>query len=156
MRDRITAAIDDASVTARALWHTRMFDRLRPRALPVLLRQRRSGASGASTLLRLNAASQPQAEAIVWGPNRFTWVELDRRVDRVAASLQHRHGLGKGDSIVLVMHNRGELLELQAAASRIGAGSVPLSWRSTLSRPWLACLISTSIFAAWCSTSAMS
>lgn len=130
MREQIAAGLADALVTARALVKTRMLDRLKPRALPVLLRQRASGSAGPSSLFRLNAAAKPNGEAFVWSGHRLDWTEADRRVDRIAAGLRERHGLAKGDSVVLMMHNTGAIVEIQAAMSRIGGGTVPISYRS--------------------------
>src|SRR5690606_15528540 len=114
MKDAIFGALDSAGVYARALIKTRMIKRLHPRALPVLIRSRRAGTSGPSTLFRLNAASQPDKEAVVDETSRRTFAEVDRRIDRLAHGLARAHGLGRGDSAVLLMRNRAEILEIQA------------------------------------------
>ncbi len=131
MKSVILGALDSAGVYARALWKTRMIERLHPRALPVLVRSRRAGTAGPSTLFRLNAASQPGKEAVVDESCRRTYAEMDRRIDRLAHGLGRTHGVGRGDSAVLLMRNRAEILEIQAAMSRLGGGAVSVSWRST-------------------------
>jgi fatty-acyl-CoA synthase len=55
---------------------------------------------------------------------------LHERMSRAASALQQR-GLGRGSSVVLLMRNRPEFLEVQAGAGRIGAAAVSASWRST-------------------------
>jgi fatty-acyl-CoA synthase len=102
-----------------------------PSALPIIAKQGLRGATGPATLIRISAATQPDREALISDARRLTFRDLDTRVDRLAAGLHRHHGLRRGDSAVLVMHNRGELLEAQAAMSRIGGGAVSVSWRST-------------------------
>ncbi|MCS6799078.1 MAG: AMP-binding protein [Myxococcota bacterium] len=117
---------------ARALIRTGMIWNLRPSVLPVLVRQRLRGAgSGPSALIRLAAAARPDALAVVDGHRRYTYAEIDRRVDAIAAGMRGRLGLSRGSSAVLVMRNRVELLEAQAALGRVGASTVAASTRST-------------------------
>ena len=131
-RDRVTGGpLSSATVLARAMWHTGMVRRLRPGLVPMLLRQTLRAESGPSTIYRLNAASQPNKEALVDGDRRLSYRELDRRIDRLAHGLATRHGVGRGDTAVLLMHNRAEILEAQGAMSRLGGGAVSLSYRST-------------------------
>jgi len=131
MLDALSDALDRAGVFAKALWKKGMVFDVPPSALPTIAKQRLKGSTGPATLIRINAATQPDREALVSDARRLTWKDLDRRVDRLAAGLFHHHGLRRGDSLVLIMHNRGELLEAQAAMSRIGGGAVSVSWRST-------------------------
>jgi fatty-acyl-CoA synthase len=131
MPNALLSALSTANVYVRAIAHTGMYVRLTPRALPTLIRSRRAGSSGPSTLVKLNAVAQPTKQALVWKGHRLTYAELDRRVDRLAHGLSTRHGIGKGDAAVILMHNRGEIVEVQAAMSRLGGGAVSVSWRST-------------------------
>lgn len=78
------------------------------------------GSLNASVVYRIYAKRTPNAPAIIWRNRTTTWADLDRRIDRFAAGLQRR-GIGRGDSIVLLMSNRPELVELAAAAARCGA-----------------------------------
>jgi fatty-acyl-CoA synthase len=55
---------------------------------------------------------------------------VHERIQRAAAALQGR-GLGPGSSVVLLMRNRPEFVEVQAGAGLIGAAAVSASWRST-------------------------
>ena len=131
-RERVTGGgLAGAAVLARAMWHTGMVRRLRPGILPMLVRQTLRAESGPSTIYRLNAAAQPAKEAIVDRDRRLSYGELDRRIDRLAHGLRARHGVSRGDTAVLLMHNRREILEAQGAMSRLGGGAVSLSYRST-------------------------
>ncbi len=131
MLHALSDALGRAGVFTKALWKKGMVWGVPPSALPIVARQRLRGALGPASLIRISAATQPDREAIVSEERRLTYHDLDRRVDRLAAGLSHHHGLRRGDAAVLMMHNRGELLEAQAAMSRIGGGAVSVSWRST-------------------------
>jgi fatty-acyl-CoA synthase len=60
----------------------------------------------------------------------LTYAQVHERIQRAAAALQAR-GLGPGSSVVLLMKNRPEFVEVQAGAGVIGAAAVSASWRST-------------------------
>src|SRR5579862_5438941 len=62
---------------------------------------------------------------------RFTYAELNRRTDRLAAVLAAR-GIGKGDRVALLAPNCAEYFELQFACGRLGAIMLPLNWRLTV------------------------
>src|SRR5512143_1847411 len=62
---------------------------------------------------------------------KFTYAELDRRSDRLAAALA-RLGIARGDRVALLAPNCAEYFELQFAASRLGAIMLPLNWRLTV------------------------
>ena len=78
------------------------------------------------TLPGRNARHYPDAEALVFEGRRFTWRELDARINRTANALLGL-GLGKGDKIALLLPNSLELVELYWAIAKIGAVAVPLS-----------------------------
>ncbi|MET0401007.1 MAG: (2,3-dihydroxybenzoyl)adenylate synthase [Cystobacter sp.] len=71
-------------------------------------------------LLRERATRHPERTALVAGPLRLSYQELDARVDRLAAGL---HGLGiqARDRVVVQLPNLGEFLEVIFALFRIGA-----------------------------------
>ena len=62
---------------------------------------------------------------------KFTYAELDRRIDRLAAALAAM-GIGKGDRVALLAPNCAEYFELQFACGRLGAIMLPLNWRLTV------------------------
>jgi len=131
MHQRIADAADVVGLYARTAFRTGGLGRMGPRALGVMLHHRLAGATGPSTMYRVNAAAEPDKVAIVWGDTRITFGELDRRIDGLAGGLQRQHGIRRADAGVIIMRNRPEVLEAQAAMSRLGGGAVSISWRST-------------------------
>ncbi|MBW5426275.1 AMP-binding protein, partial [Streptomyces sp. BG9H] len=73
-------------------------------------------------LLRDRAAEHPDRIAIVdpAGGRRWTYGQLDRRADRLAAGLLAR-GIAKGDKVVVQLPNIAEFFETIFALFRIGA-----------------------------------
>jgi fatty-acyl-CoA synthase len=88
------------------------------------------GARNPSLLFRFHAANAPSKVALRWRDRTLTYAQLDERMDRAGAGLGRR-GLRRGDSVVIMMRNRPEFLEVQGGASRLGAAAVSVSWRST-------------------------
>lgn len=74
-------------------------------------------------------------EALVDGERRLTYRELNRRVNRLAGSLQAL-GLAHGDRCAILAHNCLEYVEVIFATAKLGLTLVPLNWR--LSPPELA------------------
>jgi fatty-acyl-CoA synthase len=64
---------------------------------------------------------------------RFTYRELNERAERVAAMWQNTCGLGKGDRLGILAHNRLEFLDAFFAAGKSGVVLVPLNTRLTIS-----------------------
>jgi fatty-acyl-CoA synthase len=62
---------------------------------------------------------------------RFTYAELDERIDRLAAHLAAL-GVAKGERVAVLAQNTTETLEVQFAAFRLGAIFVPLNVRLTV------------------------
>ncbi|RVU28061.1 long-chain-fatty-acid--CoA ligase [Streptomyces antnestii] len=62
------------------------------------------------------------------GDRRLTFPELDARVSRLANALAAR-GIGRGDRVAVVMHNRIEVAEAILATARLGAMVVPVNFR---------------------------
>jgi fatty-acyl-CoA synthase len=88
------------------------------------------GSRNPSLIFSLHAANTPDKLAILWRNRRLTFAELDQRMNRAAAGLKRR-GIARGASIVIMMRNRPEFLEVQGGAGRFGAAAVSVSWRST-------------------------
>jgi carnitine-CoA ligase len=79
--------------------------------------------------LRFRAASDPDHEALVdvradLPTRRWSYAELDRAVDEVAAGLI-ASGVGRGDRVVLRLRNTGEFVLALFGALRAGAVAVP-------------------------------
>ena len=62
---------------------------------------------------------------------KFTYADLDRRSDQLAAALA-RLGIARGDRVALLAPNCAEYFELQFACGRLGAIMLPLNWRLTV------------------------
>lgn len=78
------------------------------------------------------ARRRPQAEALICGPQRLTWMQLEDRVMRVAAALRSR-GVERGDRVALLLGNGVEFVISSYAIMAIGAVVVPLSTRDQAS-----------------------
>jgi len=89
-----------------------------------------SGSQNPSKIYRVHARNSPSKPALIWRGRTTTWAELDERIDRFAAGFARR-GIGRKQSVILMMRNRQECVELGAAAARGGAAAVSISWRST-------------------------
>jgi fatty-acyl-CoA synthase len=88
------------------------------------------GGRNPSLIFALHGVNNPNKPAIIWRDRTLTYLELDDRMNRAAAGLQHR-GFRRNTSVVIMMRNRPEFLEVQAGAGRLGAAAVSVSWRST-------------------------
>lgn len=95
-----------------------------------LLKVFASNSQNPSLIYRVHARNSPSKPALIWRGRTTTWAELDERIDRFASGLARR-GIGRKKSVILMMRNRQECVELGAAAARGGAAAVSISWRST-------------------------
>jgi long-chain acyl-CoA synthetase len=77
-------------------------------------------------LVRRAAASAPAKAALVCGPRRLTWTELDSAVDALAAGLRGR-GLTPGDRVGLLLPNGIEFAVAYFGVLRAGGVAVPLN-----------------------------
>ena len=76
------------------------------------------------------AARRGDAVALADESGRRSWVELDRRVNRLIRAL-HAAGLRRGDRLALFAGNGIAVYELMAAAHHAGVGYVPVNWHFT-------------------------
>ncbi|MDQ1488743.1 MAG: hypothetical protein QOJ23_1257 [Actinomycetota bacterium] len=81
-------------------------------------------------VLREHRLARPDGIAAVCGDVRYSWTELDRRVDGLAGGLA-AVGIGAGDRILWLGQNCHRLLELLLAAGRLGAACCPANWRQS-------------------------
>ncbi len=79
-------------------------------------------------LLREHRRSNPLQIACVSGDERFTYRELDDRVNRLSHTFLAA-GVGRGDRILWLGQNSHRLLEGLLAAAKLGAIFSPLNWR---------------------------
>ncbi len=77
-------------------------------------------------------AVQGPREFLVFGDERLTFADVYRRGLKMAAMLQHRHGIAKGDRVAIAMRNYPEWIEAFIAVLHIGAIAIPMNawWTS--------------------------
>jgi fatty-acyl-CoA synthase len=92
------------------------------------------GAVRAYDWIANHRSHRPGKEAVreLASGRRFTYADLDRRADALAAWLRSA-GVGRGDRVALLAHNGVEYFDLQSACVRTGAIAVLLNWRLTAS-----------------------
>lgn len=83
-----------------------------------------------SHFLRQAARRHGSEIGFVWGERTWTWAELDRRADAMAAALAEK-GIGKGDRVLVQSKNCNQMFESMFACFRIGAVWVPTNFRQT-------------------------
>jgi fatty-acyl-CoA synthase len=83
-----------------------------------------------SNWLEAHARFRPQAEALfdVDNNRRWTYAELHSDAQCWAHRL-HQVGVGHGDRVALLAHNRGETFTLLFACAELGAILQPMNWR---------------------------
>lgn len=81
-----------------------------------------------ATLLADACHSRPSAIALVDGPRRWSYAELDEWTNRVAAGWRRQH-VQPGDRVALFMPNCAELAFGYLACFKLGAVAVPLNAR---------------------------
>lgn len=84
-----------------------------------------------ATLLTQAARRDPEGVALVMGDARWSWAEFDARVDALAAGLQDRLGLQKGDRVMVQSQNCLEMMQAMFAVWRAGGVWVPANFRQT-------------------------
>ena len=91
------------------------------------------GAVPAYDWIDHHANNRPRKEAVrdLGTDRRFTYAELDRRVDAFAAYLSSI-GIGRGDRVAVLAHNGVEYFDIQFACARTGSICVLLNWRLTV------------------------
>ncbi|MEU3838531.1 amino acid adenylation domain-containing protein [Streptomyces sp. NPDC028635] len=77
------------------------------------------------TLLRERAADRGDATAVEFGDSRWSYRELDERVDAYAAGLE-THGVRAGDRVGVLLPRSDEAVAAMLAVLRAGAAYVPL------------------------------
>jgi len=88
-----------------------------------------------------NALYTPDAPALVWAPTgeTYTYAELHRAGERLAAGLAARFDLSNGDRVAVLAENTMEHVLLFSAAQKAGYVLVPLNYR--LAEPELQYLV---------------
>ncbi len=81
-----------------------------------------------SYVLERNAEKFPSKEAIVVGEQRWSYQELQGRVNALAKGLQEL-GVRKGDIVAILLYNCSEFIEITFAVNKLGAVWLPLNYR---------------------------
>ena len=77
----------------------------------------------------LPLAMWPGKEALIYGPHRVTYGELERRTNRVANGLR-ADGIGVGDHVAVLVKNDHRFVETLLGALRAGASVTPTTTRA--------------------------
>jgi len=83
-------------------------------------------------LIRSIARRSPNVIGIVFEGYRFTWREVNERVNRLANGLLAL-GLAKGDRVAIFAQNSHRYAEAYFALAKVGMVSVPVNWQSPAS-----------------------
>src|SRR5947209_1538723 len=81
-------------------------------------------------VLRENRRSYPERDALVCGDDRYTYLQMDDRVNQLANALV-ADGFGAGDRILWLGQNCHRVLEGLLAAAKVGGVFCPVNWRQT-------------------------
>ncbi len=76
-----------------------------------------------------SASTQPNRTALICDDLRWTYRELETRVNRAAWALKKERGIHKGDRVAVLLGNRPEFVILYLATTAIGGIFVPLNTR---------------------------
>lgn len=79
-------------------------------------------------IVRRNALRFPDKQALVCDGASLSWVELDRRVDKLGNALLDA-GLRNGDRVAVLLANCSEYFEIYFACARTGVVAVPINYR---------------------------
>ena len=85
------------------------------------------------------ARRHPDAPGFVWGDRVWTWTQIETRAAAFAEALAQRHGVQKGDRVLVQSANSNQMVEAMYACWRLGAIWVPANFRQTPDEvAWLA------------------
>jgi fatty-acyl-CoA synthase len=130
VRERLVELRQRAHTGARVARQSGLLFAMSPRGVRAALAAVLREGHNPSLVFKVHAVNSPDKLALLWRDRRLTFAELDERMNRAAAGLQRR-GFVRNTSVVLMMRNRPEFVEVQSGAARIGAAGVSVSWRST-------------------------
>ena len=113
-----------------AILERRAHDRQRLPLLPAASGANRTGVMNLSHFATAGGAPAADEIGFVWGERSWTWSDLDRRVDAMAAALAAK-GIRKGDRVLVQSKNCNQMFESMFACFRLGAVWVPTNFRQT-------------------------
>jgi fatty-acyl-CoA synthase len=128
LSDTVRGAVRKATVVGAALRSTGLVAALKPAAVLEYAVRSLGKPRNPSGFVTLHAINTPDKEALIQGERRFTYRELDERIERVAAAFA---GLGArpGGRVAFMLRNCHEYLECTWAATRLGAIVVQIGYR---------------------------
>jgi fatty-acyl-CoA synthase len=115
-RERARQTVEDVAVVARA----GLLRPIPPKTISELTRQFRREGFKSHLIYTLHATRDPDKPAIVMEDRTTTWAQLLDRMQRLANHFLSS-GVGPGSSVVIMLPNRPEFIEANAAAMRVGA-----------------------------------
>ena len=80
--------------------------------------------------LTISAAICPDRPAIIFEGKRFSFGQLNERVNRLANAMQ-KLGVKKGDIVALLQVNCNQCVETYFATAKLGAIYLPLNFRAS-------------------------
>lgn len=119
--------IQDQWSTVRGLMRSGMFQSVTPPGLMEALRILAARDFDPSNIFRVLAKNHRDKPALIFRGESLTYFELNQRIDQLAGALQSER-LGKGDRVVLMLHNAPAFVEAYHAVIRCGAAAVTASY----------------------------
>jgi fatty-acyl-CoA synthase len=138
---RIRKMLELARRGAQVARSTGLSQALGPSLALKMARDRTRGIKGTLAIVHLHALAGPLRPALVAGELRLSYGELEARINRLTHGLRAL-GVGPGDRVGALLHNRIEYIELNAALGVLGAVSVQIGYR--LKAPEVAYLLNNS------------
>jgi fatty-acyl-CoA synthase len=130
LTDRVKNVTDKATMFARVVARTGIWQDINAKGLLGAVRTLALGGSGPSAIFRIHGRNAPHKIAFEFRGRAWTYGGIDRRIDRLAAGVRAK-GIGRGDRVLAILKNSPEVFGVNSAMSRMGAGAVSGSWRST-------------------------
>ena len=115
-RSRAKQTVEDVTAVARA----GLLRPIPPRTIAELFRQYQREGFKSHLVYTLHASRDPDKPAIAFEDRSWTWSQLLERIRRLANHFLSS-GVGPGSSVVIMLPNRPEFIETNAAAMRVGA-----------------------------------
>src|SRR5215470_6743724 len=128
VRQTLRKAARFGAVTYDAARTAGLFEAIAPSALARFAARSVGRPRNPSSIITFHALNTPDKEALVQGARRFTYRQLDERIDRLASGLI---GLGvrPGDRVGVMMRNCHQYLECQWATTRASGFTVQIGYR---------------------------
>lgn len=82
-------------------------------------------------IVRKGRRLRPDTEALVCGPTRRSYAQIDERTNRLGHAMRDL-GIGTGDRVAILSDNSVEYMEIFFGAAKIGAVAVPINTRLSL------------------------